>query len=456
MSNTTNNYIQKYRMKVFNELVKLAWFGKLEEEIEELPHKIIENIKEEKERKIVESYIRLAMGLDPINSNKSLREEARKALLLDKIKKPLVSVIENICEQCNRFHEGSCPIHGQGCMNDFEECIGCGQCIEECSLGAISDKIEFIPVVNLLQEKRYPIFAAIAPAYAGQFDESITPGKIRTALKMIGFSDMIEVATFADILTMKEAYEYKHLMNNKKEYFITSCCCPVWVNMIQKKYPTLLDHMSPAVSPMIAAGRVIKALNENAKVVFIGPCIAKKNEAKEEDLEDAIDYVLTFRELYEIFDALNIDLKNLPEKNREEAAFTGRVYARTGGVSKAVELTVQRLDPHSNIPFKSEAFDGAKNCKDGLDQLLKGEIDATFIEGMGCIGGCVGGPRTINSIEEGTKRVDAYANGTSMKTPFDNINALQLLTRLGIKRYEMLENAEDEKVKNLLVRNFKN
>ena len=456
MSNITNNYIQKYRMKVFNELVKLAWFGKLEDEIEELPQKIIKNIADEKERKIVESYIRLAMGLDPINSDKSLKEEARQALLLDKIQKPLVSVIENICEQCNRFHEGSCPIHNDGCMNDFKECIGCGQCIEECSLGAISDKIEFIPVVHLLQEKRYPVFAAIAPAYVGQFDPSVTPGKIRTALKMIGFSEMIEVATFADILTMKEAYEYKHLMENKKDYFITSCCCPVWVNMIQNKYPSLLDHMSPAVSPMIAAGRVIKALNENAKVVFIGPCIAKKNEAKEAGLDDAIDYVLTFRELYEIFNALDIDLKNLPEENREEAAFAGRVYARTGGVSKAVELTVQRLDSYSNIPFKSEAFDGAKSCKEGLDKLLKGETDATFIEGMGCIGGCVGGPRTINSIEEGTKRVNKYANGTSLKTPFDNINALQLLTRLGIKRYEMLENAEDEKVKNLLVRNFKN
>lgn len=452
MSNTSNNYIQKYKMKVFNELVKLAWFGKLEEEIEELPQKIIENIQDEKERKIVENYIRLSMGLDPVKSDRSLREEARQALSLDKVKKPLVSVIENICERCNRFHEGSCPIHSHDCMST-DECIGCGQCIEECSLGAISDKIEFIPVVNLLQEKKYPVFAAIAPAYVGQFDPSITPGKIRTALKMIGFSDMIEVATFADILTMKEAYEYKHIIENNKDFFIASCCCPVWVGMIQKKYPSLLDHMSPAVSPMIAAGRVIKALNENAKVVFIGPCIAKKNEAKEENLADAIDFVLTFRELYEIFNALDIDLENLPEDNREEAAFAGRIYARTGGVSKAVELTVKRLDPRSDLPFKPEAFDGAKKCKDGLDKLLAGEMDATSIEGMGCIGGCVGGPRTINSIEEGSKRVDEYANATPMKTPFDNLNALQFLAQLGIKRYEMLKNNEDEKIRNLLIRN---
>lgn len=454
MSNTTNNYIQKYRMKVFNEVVKLAWFGKLEDKINELPQKIIGSTNDEYEQKIVESFIRIAMGLDPIDNHKSLNQEAKEALHLSKINKPLITVIENICERCNRFHDDTCPVHGRDCNHTTDECIGCGECIEECHLGAISDKIEFIPFIKLLQEKKYPVFAAIAPAYVGQFEKRITPGKIRTALKMMGFSDMIEVATFADILTIKEAYEYQHLMKDKKDYFITSCCCPVWVSMIQKKYPSLLDHMSPSVSPMIAAGRVIKALNKNSKVVFIGPCIAKKNEAKEKNLDDVIDFVLTFRELYEIFNALEIDLKSLPEENREEAAFTGRVYARTGGVSKAVELTVEKLTSHSTIPFKAKTFDGAKNCKEGLEQLLEGKINATFIEGMGCSGGCVGGPRTINSIESGTKMINEYAESTPINTPFDNINALQLLTQLGIKRYEMLENDEEETVRKLLVRNF--
>ncbi len=168
-----------------------------------------------------------------------------------------------------------------------------------------------------------------------------------------------------------------------------------------------------------------------------------------EDIKDAVDFVLTFKELQEIFDALELNPAIMDESDRVEASLSGRVYARTGGVSKAVKLSVRRID--KNIKFEEKAFEGTKECMDGLKKVLNKEIEATFIEGMGCVGGCVGGPKRILSVEEGTKNVDEYSESTNMETPFDNLNVLQFLTSLGIKRVESLGEKEEEKVKKYLV-----
>lgn len=459
MKDTTNNSNQRYRMRVFKEVAKLAWEGKLKDQVDGLPDRVLGNrIKDAKERSIVKNYIRMAMGLNPMGDEKDLKEEVEKALNLNQVHLPLTSVIQDVCENCHRYHPGDnpyyaedCPRSGRDCIENSGRCLGCGECIEACPLGAISDKVEFIPIIKMLQDATYPIYATVAPAYVGQLGDGISPGQMRAALKKMGFTDMIEVAVFADILTLKEAYEFQHMVNKEEDYFITSCCCPVWVGMIQKNYTYIVDHVSPSVSPMIASGRVLKLMNPRAKVVFIGPCIAKKAEAKIPELQDAIDFVLTFRELHEIFAALDIDLRNLKADEREEASFAGRIYARTGGVSLAVEASVDRVIGN-NIPLKSVCFDGAKDCKVGLEKLLKGELSGNFIEGMGCIGGCVGGPRTLESVEKATELVNKYSESTFMKTPFDNNHVLELLTSIGIKRLEKLD--EEEKIKGLLVRNF--
>lgn len=132
----------------------------------------------------------------------------------------------------------------------------------------------------MLKNKEVPVYATVAPAIVGQFGEKVSMGKLRTALKLMGFKDMIEVALFADILTIREAFEFNHLVKNEEDFFLTSCCCPIWFNMIKKSYPDIYGHLSPSVSPMIASGRILKKLYKNAKVVFIGPCIAKKPRAK--------------------------------------------------------------------------------------------------------------------------------------------------------------------------------
>lgn len=239
-------------------------------------------------------------------------------------------------------------------------------------------------------------------------------------------------ALFADLLTLREVFEFEHLVNKKEDYLITSCCCPIWMNMILKGYPELLKNFSPAVSPMIAAGRVLKEVYKNCKVVFIGPCIAKKNEAKDKDLKDAIDYVLTYRELDEIFKALDVNLSVLPDEQYEQSSLGGRIYARTGGVSKAVELSLKRIG-HQGITLNAIQVDGVKACKEMLDKLKNGIVEANFIEGMGCKGGCVGGPRTNIEVQKATDFVNQYAEESLYQSPVDNNKIGIILERIGIK-----------------------
>jgi len=315
---------------------------------------------------------------------------------------------------------------------DVEKCQDCGTCVEACENGHIMDRAEFIPFAHLLKEK-VPVLAAVAPAIYGQFGENVTLNQLRTAFKRIGFTDMFEVAFFADMLTLKEAVEFNHHVNDKKDFLITSCCCPMWVAMIRKVYNNMVKHVSPSVSPMIAAGRVLKKLNPEAKVVFIGPCIAKKAEAKEKDLLGDIDYVLTFEELKVIFEALGINPAELPETpTKEYASRGGRLYGRTAGVSTAVSEAVERLFPNKREKVRTVQAHGVVNCKELLAKLQNGEIDANFIEGMGCVGGCVGGPKRIIPMEVGRDRLNELCDNSEIKVSVDSERMIDVLKRIGI------------------------
>jgi len=175
------------------------------------------------------------------------------------------------------------------------------------------------------------------PRSWGQFGSEVTTGKLRCAFKAMGFQGMIEVAVFADILTLKEALEFDANIKETNDYQLTSCCCPVWIAMIRNVYHELMPHVPGAVSPMIAAGRVVKKLYPEAVTVFIGPCMAKKKEAREPDIADAVDYVLTFQEVQDMFEAADIHPEQLGEDEKEHSSKAGRIYARTGGVSQAVK-----------------------------------------------------------------------------------------------------------------------
>lgn len=183
-------------------------------------------------------------------------------------------------------------------------------------------------------------------------------------------------------------------------------------------------------------------------MVFMAPCIAKKAEIKENDVAGAIDYVINFRELKEIFDALDIRLEKLPSDDVDHASLGGRLYARTGGVSFSVKTVVNRLEPRRVIKLKAKKVDGAKKCKDILEQLNSGQtIDANFIEGMGCIGGCVGGPRTNIDRDAGKDKVNDFAEESFILTPFDNQNIIKILEQLNVGSLDnMMENEELRKL----------
>lgn len=447
-------------MKIFGEIVKQYWNGTLKsaEDLKNLSVYIKEkyNFLNE-DMPFIRDHIRIAMGLDPAG-DKDFRDELDIVGKSEAVGEPVIAKINGVCEYCDNDncselckHEANIYRRNEGPVIDNDKCLSCGECVSRCDFGALADKIEFIPLINMLKDKNTTVFAAVAPAIVGQFGDEVSMGQLRTAFKLLGFADMIEVAMFADILTIKEAFEFSYLVKTEKDFFLTSCCCPVWFNMTKKGYPEMYKHMSPSVSPMIASGRFLKNLYEGAKVVFISPCIAKKQEINEPELKGAIDFVINFRELAEVFNVLDIKLKDLAPDDKDQASLGGRLYARTGGVSFSVKTVVNRLEPRRLIKLKAKKVDGVKNCKQILDDLSnEAAIDANFIEGMGCSGGCVGGPRTNIDVEKATKLVNEFGEDSLIMTPFDNLNVMKILKQSGISSIE--EIVENEKVKKILTR----
>lgn len=326
---------------------------------------------------------------------------------------------------------------------DPERCMGCSACIEACESGKLTASRDILPAMKAVRETKQLSYALIAPAFLGQFDTTVTPGMLRSAFKELGFDGMVEVALFADILTLKEALEFDKNILSDQDYQLTSCCCPLWIAMIRKIYQELMPHVPGAVSPMVACGRVIKELHPDAVTVFIGPCLAKKSEAREADVKGAVDYVLTFQEVRDIFEAAEIDPSKLPESEKEHSSRGGRIYARTGGVSEAVRKTVEQLNPDRKITVKTRQADGVPACKAMIGDLKNGNADANFFEGMGCVGGCVGGPKAVLDRETGKRLVDAYGDKATYKTPLENPYVMELLHRIGIDTIEELIEKSD-------------
>ncbi|MGG5460322.1 [Fe-Fe] hydrogenase large subunit C-terminal domain-containing protein [Clostridium sp. B9] len=393
-------------------------------------------------------------GVDIDNKSKNISYALKKAITSHKVKNNLVSKVSLCTEDCHQDNgkakcQSLCPFDAiltnpidNGKYIDPNLCESCGICVQVCENGHFLDRIEIIPIVDLLKNNE-KVIAAVAPAIAGQFGENVTLDMLREAFIKIGFADMIEVAFAADMLSIKEAVEFNHHVEKTGDVLITSCCCPMWVGMLRKCYNDLVKDVSPSVSPMIAAARVIKKLSPDAKVVFIGPCIAKKAEAREKDLVGSVDYVLTFEELKGIFDVLKIDpssFKGVP--SIEYTSRGGRLYARTGGVSEAIHDVVKELYPEKDKLFTAVQANGVKECKELLTNLQNGEINATFIEGMGCIGGCVGGPKRIVDASIGKKCVDKVAYDSPIKVATHSHTMDEVLSRLGINSLKSFEEKE--------------
>lgn len=344
---------------------------------------------------------------------------------------------ESHCVNVCHFHAVH-PDESNELVVDESLCSGCAYCIQECKAKKLTNSKDVIPVLQSLRSHRGLTYALVAPAFLGQFSSDVTPGMLRNALKKVGFDGMIEVALFADILTLKEALEFDHNIHKETDYQLTSCCCPLWIAMIRKIFHELIPHVPPAVSPMIASGRAVKVMHPDALTVFIGPCLAKKAEAREADIADAIDYVLTFQEIQDMFEIMEVDPAAMEESEKDHSSRAGRIYAHAGGVSEAVSLTLNRINPERKVPIKTRQADGVPACKELINEIRSGTVQDNFFEGMGCVGGCVGGPRAIIPREEGFANVKEYGKKATYNTPIDNPFVIELLHQLGIDTIEQL------------------
>ena len=303
---------------------------------------------------------------------------------------------------------------------DNSKCIQCGACVYQCPFGAITDKSYILDVIDLLKKsqnnEKYKVYAVVAPSISSQFNYAKL-GQVITGLKKLGFYTVIEAALGADMVAMAESKELS------EKGFLTSSCCPAFVQYIKSSFPNLLPLVSHNLSPMATLAKYIKKTNEKAKVVFIGPCTAKKAEAKLDSVKPFIDSVLTFEELQALFDSKNIDITTLEEDVLDNASYYGRIFARSGGLSDAVSQAL--AEQNIEFPLKPSVCDGIENCRIALLKKSKNVLDANFIEGMACTGGCIGGAGCLTHGEKSKADVDKYGKEAFEKTISNAVSILK-------------------------------
>ena len=266
------------------------------------------------------------------------------------------------------------------------------------------------------ENKKYKVYAVVAPSISSQFTYAKL-GQVVTGLKKLGFHDVVEAALGADMVAMAEAKELS------EKGLLTSSCCPAFVQYIKSQFPNLVEHISHNMSPMAVLAKYIKETTPNAKVIFIGPCTAKKAEAQLEEVKPWVDTVLTFEELQALFDSRDIEIETLEEGVLDNASYFGRIFARSGGLTDAAAQAMKE----QNIDFeiKPVVCDGIEACRMALLKLNKGVLDGNFIEGMACVGGCIGGAGCLTHGEKNKSEVDKYGREAMEKTISDAVSVLK-------------------------------
>ena len=306
--------------------------------------------------------------------------------------------------------------HGRAKINQ-DKCVACGQCLVSCPFGAIVDKGQIFQVIqSFLQGDQ--VIAIVAPAFVGQFGKHSTPGKFVSAMKLLGFDRVVEVAVGADMCTIEEAKDFLEKVPAQQDYMATSCC-PAWHAMIHKLFPAQSGNISMTLIPMVFTARLMKKQYPGCKVVFVGPCAAKKLEAIREDIRSDVDFVLTFEELQGMFQAKEVDFAQMPESDvLNEGTAAGRGFAVSGGVAKAVENMIHKTDP--NVQVKTARAEGLRECRKLMALAKAGKYNGYLLEGMACPGGCVAGAGTLLPVELAATVVGRYQNEADRESPLDS------------------------------------
>lgn len=466
--------VQYLKYKVLREVAREAWNGTLLDNLLDIPKKIIPGKTPTmrccvyKERAILGERVKIAMGGDKDNHNvievidiacdecpasgyevtASCRgclahrcEDVCKRGAITFDNNHVAHIDKTKCVQCGacakvcpysaiidrkRPCQIACKIKAISIKEDNtaeindEKCIQCGACVYQCPFGAIMDKSYILDAIELIknsnQNQDYKVYAIVAPSVSSQFSYAKL-GQVITGLKELGFYTVIEVALGADMVAQAESKELA------EKGFLTSSCCPAFVAYVKSAFPALLEHVSHNLSPMATLAKYIKQTDKTAKVVFIGPCTAKKAEAQLDEVKPFVDVVLTFEELQALYDSRDIDITTLEEGILDNASYFGRIFARSGGLSDAVAqgLKEQNID----FDLKAVPCDGIEECKKALLLKSKNILDGNFIEGMACIGGCIGGAGCLTHGPKDKAEVDKYGREAFEKTIGDAVSILK-------------------------------
>lgn len=306
---------------------------------------------------------------------------------------------------------------------DDDKCVKCGQCMASCPFGAIADKSQIFQLIQAM--KQGPVIAELAPAVVGQFGDDVRLWKIKAALKEIGFADVYEVALGADIGAITEARHYVNEVKTGKLPFLLTSCCPAWSVLAKRTLPDMAETVSNALTPMVATARTIKQRHPDAKIVFVGPCAAKKLEAARTTVRSDVDFVITFEELDAIFLAKGIDMETYEsEEPIHDATGAGRGYAVAGGVANAIEQCINEYYPGTEVYI--EHAEGLSECQKALLLAKAGKKDGCLIEGMGCPGGCVAGVGTNVAIPKAAQAVRKFVKDSSKALPPNEYSKIEL------------------------------
>ena len=302
---------------------------------------------------------------------------------------------------------------------DYDKCVSCGMCLVNCPFGAISDKSQIYQVIKAIQSGE-KVYAAVAPAFVGQFGPKVTPEKLRAAMKELGFADVLEVAIGADLCAKQEAEDFLKEVPEELPFMATSCC-PAWSVMAKKLFPTLAPYISMALTPMVLTARMLKKDDPAACIAFIGPCAAKKLEASRRTIRSDVAFVLTFEELMGMFNAKGVTFEDITDEEKVdlcEGTGDGRGFAVSGGVAKAVADVIHKLDPEREV--KVVSAQGLKDCRKLLTLAKAGKYDGYLLEGMACPGGCVAGAGTLQAVEKSTALVNKYVKDAPLQNSLDS------------------------------------
>ncbi len=296
-----------------------------------------------------------------------------------------------------------------------DKCVSCGMCMVSCPFGAIADKSQIFQLIRALR-RGDDIVAEVAPSYVGQFGDKVTPGKFKAALLEMGFSEVYEVALGADMGAAIEAEHYAEQVATGKQPYMFTSCCPSWAMLIKRYFPETADKLSNTLTPMVATARTIKQKHPDSRVVFIGPCAAKKLEASRRTVRSDVDFVITFEELSAMFEAKGIDFDSFDKSvEMNDATGAGRGYAVAGGVAGAIGKCIEEYYP--NTPLCIEHVEGLEDCRKMLLLAKMGKKNGCLIEGMGCPGGCVAGAGTNIPVNKAAALVKKTVETSAQAIP---------------------------------------